>query len=411
MGTYILVFILFTLFTNPSTAEETQCVLCHQNLGEEHQKIISDFGNDVHKQAGLSCHSCHGGDPKTDDITLAMNPAAGFTGKPGKAAIPNFCGKCHSNPAYMKKFNPALPTDQEEKYYTSMHGLRFKKGDTKAAVCINCHPAHNIRKSDDPMSSVYPKNVAKTCANCHGNVTIMAEYGIPTDQFERYMKSVHANALYKKSDLSAPTCNDCHGNHGAMPPGVNNIMMICGQCHAHNMEFFQQSPMFKTWEKSRLHMCVVCHKQHDVLEPNLDMLAGEMSVCLRCHTAEDKGYQAGASMKQLIENYKNRFHNTSNFIEELELNKGMDVTETEDNLQESRQTLFLAKTAVHGFNPDKVREIIDKGNGFLKKAEDIGVKLLREFWRRRIWAGLSTLTITLLIVGIYLKLKELEKNR
>ena len=47
-----------------------------------------------------------------------------------------------------------------------------------------------------------------------------------------YQKSVHYAALTKGNDLSAPTCNDCHGNHGAAPPGVGAIANVCGTCHA-----------------------------------------------------------------------------------------------------------------------------------------------------------------------------------
>ena len=51
-------------------------------------------------------------------------------------------------------------------------------------------------------------------------------------QFADYQKSVHYAALTKGNDLSAPTCNDCHGNHGAAPPGVGSVANVCGTCHA-----------------------------------------------------------------------------------------------------------------------------------------------------------------------------------
>ena len=60
----------------------------------------------------------------------------------------------------------------------------------------------------------------------------MASHGIPMDQLALYKKSVHWHTLAEVGDISAPTCNDCHGNHGAVPPGVDSVGNVCGQCHA-----------------------------------------------------------------------------------------------------------------------------------------------------------------------------------
>jgi predicted CXXCH cytochrome family protein len=132
------------------------------------------------------------------------------------------------------------------------------------------------------------------------------------------------------------------------------------------MEYLKQSPMTKAWQKNQLHMCVVCHKHHDVLEPNLEMLSGEMSVCLRCHEAGDRAIQAGDEMRQSIEKFDREYHSRIQSLEDIEQKKGMDVTAADD--------------------------------------------FIREFWRRRIWLGLSTLLITLVIFGIWWKLKEIEKS-
>ena len=58
------------------------------------------YDGDVHHQAGLTCADCHGGNPN-DDSMDAMSPAKGFRGVPKKAAIPDFCARCHSDIAYM----------------------------------------------------------------------------------------------------------------------------------------------------------------------------------------------------------------------------------------------------------------------------------------------------------------------
>jgi hypothetical protein len=89
--------------------EKDQCITCHQEiemLPEGFQKY------DVHVQFGLSCAGCHGGDPTSDDEEIAMSEANGFIGVPDHETIPKLCGKCHSDPEYMRNYHPGLATDQ-----------------------------------------------------------------------------------------------------------------------------------------------------------------------------------------------------------------------------------------------------------------------------------------------------------
>ena len=92
----------------------------------------------------------------------------------------------------------------------------------------------------------------------------MAEFKIPTDQYTKYKKSVHAKALYDRQDLSAPTCNDCHGNHGAAPPGIASVANVCGQCHARQAELFQASVHKAAFDNKGLGECITCHSNHDI---------------------------------------------------------------------------------------------------------------------------------------------------
>ena len=83
----------------------------------------------------------------------------------------------------------------------------------------------------------------------------MKEYDIPTNQYEEFTKSVHGVDLLEKHDLSAPACNSCHGNHGAIPPGVESISEVCGTCHALNAELFQASPHKKAFDEHNYPEC------------------------------------------------------------------------------------------------------------------------------------------------------------
>src|SRR5947199_213145 len=129
----------------------------------------------------------------------------------------------------MRRFNPQMRVDQFSEYQTSVHGMRSKSGDPNVATCTSCHCVHDIGSVKDPKSPVYRTQVASIWARCHADANRTAAYKMPTVQFEKYRKSVHGTALMDQRDLAAPTCNDCHGNHGARPPGMDSVPGVCGQ--------------------------------------------------------------------------------------------------------------------------------------------------------------------------------------
>jgi hypothetical protein len=99
-----------------------------------------------------------------------MDPAKGFLAKPGREQVAEFCGRCHSNAEFMRRYNPSIRVDQVAEYASSVHGRRLTGlGDPKTATCVSCHPAHSIRPPTDPLSSVNPLNVPATCARCHAD--------------------------------------------------------------------------------------------------------------------------------------------------------------------------------------------------------------------------------------------------
>ncbi|MBI4396000.1 MAG: cytochrome c3 family protein [Elusimicrobia bacterium] len=393
-----------------SLSAQNQCVLCHATMGEDHEAILRAFEGDIHRQAGLSCHSCHGGDPEAADAGSAMDPSAGFRGAPSKKEMPQFCGRCHSDPKYMKSFNPSLPVDQELKYFTSNHGKRLKAGDANVAACADCHVAHSIRPAKDPLSSVHPKNVPQTCGHCHSDPVLMSAYHLPTDQLTKYSESVHGKALLEKGDSAAPACNTCHGNHGAVPPGVENIAHVCGMCHAQNEEYFKASPMAKAWETRKYHICATCHNHHDIRHPTTEVLSGETGVCKKCHSSDTAGFKTGTAMKEKLDQVEESYRETGGAILAAE-ERGMDVTDAKDLSDAARMGLYQARTAVHSFRVETVTEFADKSLEAAAKAKKAALDAVREFRWRRIGLGISTLLITALIILIYLKIKDLESSK
>ncbi len=252
-------------------AKSSSCVTCHAGLDDQLLAPTTHWAADVHAGAGLGCTDCHGGDPTADDPEASMSPAKGFKKSPGRLEIAGFCARCHSDAVYMKRFNPQARVDQLIEYRTSVHGKLNASGDPTPATCTDCHGAHGVRPVSSPDSPVYATNVPETCARCHSDAALMAPYGIPTDQLAEYRRSAHAAALYEAGDVSAPACNDCHGNHGATPPGVQSVANVCGQCHGREQTLFTASFKEKLFEDLGVAQCSVCHGHHQVLHPTPEL--------------------------------------------------------------------------------------------------------------------------------------------
>ena len=337
------------------------CLDCHSALPDPLGVSQEKFSQDIHAQMGLTCASCHGGDPTSDDPDKAMSRKAGWKGKIDRKRIPELCGSCHSDPAYIRQFNPSLRTDQLGQYHTSVHGKRLAAGDTKVAVCTDCHSVHDLRAPSDPRSTVNPVNVANTCARCHADASYMKEYSIPTDQFAKYSTSVHHQALTVRGDLSAPTCTTCHGNHGAAPPGVDRVENVCSNCHTFQAQMYEKSSHKKAFEAASLPGCVVCHSNHAIGHPTDAKLGtGPEAVCMRCHTPGDTCDQARVGLLISLGRLDEAIKSADQVLHVAE-SSGMEVSEARLGQDQARDSLTKARVTIHSFRQDLVDQDIQAG--------------------------------------------------
>jgi predicted CXXCH cytochrome family protein len=411
-GYALQVLIILISFTIVSAQKKSSCIECHAKLDDPRLSAPAKlFDNDIHRSRGLSCNDCHGGDPNADTKEAAKDPAKGYLGKPKTLDIPAYCGKCHSDANLMKKFNPSLRVDQEREYYTSVHGKLLKTGESRVATCISCHSVHGIRAISDPLSSVYPANVAETCAKCHASADYMHGFGIPSDQYAKYKTSVHAQALYEKQDLSAPTCNDCHGNHGATPPGIASVANVCGQCHARQAELFQTSPHKAAFDKKELGECITCHSNHAINKPG-DQLLGtnQGSLCINCHTNGDKGFIAADHMRSRIDELIASTNKSSEILNRAE-RAGMEVSKPKFELKGATDALTHARVLIHSSSADEVDKVIGPGLEVAQKDYQSGVDALAELSFRRKGLAVSLVFILFLALLVYLKVRQIESNQ
>jgi len=337
-----------------------------------------------------------------------MDPAKGFIGLPAPRAIPQLCGRCHSDATFMHRFDPNLSVDQETQYWTSVHGQRLREGKTDVAQCASCHGAHGVIAVRDPRSPVYPTRIPDTCGSCHADPEHMKPYGIPTDQLANYRKGVHGRALFDQGDLGAPTCNSCHGNHGATPPGIDSVSLVCGTCHAVQKELFSASPHREAFDAMGEPECETCHSNHDIEAPTDDFVGvGENAVCMNCHGEGDPGYEVAATVHQRMSDLKEAMAGARTVVDEA-ARAGMEVSEADVALIDANQALVESRNLVHAFAAAPVEEKVSEGLKIADQAHEMGVAALAELDYRRRGLSISVFFIVVLVIGLYLKIKQIE---
>lgn len=390
---------------------KNSCIECHAALDGAQAKPAQLFDRDIHKKAGLSCQDCHGGDPSTDDMQASMNRARGFLGKIDRRAIPARCGRCHSDATIIHKFKPQQRVDQLAQYQTSVHAKRLASGDLRAATCIDCHSVHDIREARDAESPVHPLRLPETCARCHADAAHMKGYPIPTDQFDKYRRSVHWEALAQRGDLSAPSCATCHGSHGAAPPGVASVSHVCGTCHVVFENLFVKSPHKKAFDDAGLGACVVCHSNHEVAKPTLALVGVESgAVCVNCHSSGDKGFAAAGRMRSRLEELTASLRRADEMLQRAE-RSGMEVSEARLELATGNEGLIKAKVDLHGFDPAVVDAAVSKGLTTAQAVHQAGERALGERDYRRRGLALSLVTIAVTMAGLWLAVRAVERRR
>lgn len=238
LGTFILIFIgmLFLMLSKVSAAQLPQvtnptdepdpylsiaddvCLECHGQPGLtlelENGEILDlyifpdDYYHSIHGEQGYACVQCH--------RTVGDYPHPPFVASSKRDAsiqLNNTCENCHLS-------QHVLTQD-------SVHATALAEGNIEAAICSDCHTAHEVRQINDPISKEpLPETrvwVPETCAQCHNEI------------YQKYLTTVHGSALVDEENTDAPSCIDCHGVHNIEDPTTNAFRLkspqICAECH------------------------------------------------------------------------------------------------------------------------------------------------------------------------------------
>jgi predicted CXXCH cytochrome family protein len=327
------------------------CIECHQTVDVDFGYLVKAFLGSVHREMDFDCTDCHGGDSSTMLVQDAMSADAGFIGKPNRLQIIEVCDRCHGDQQFMKRYGN-LRTDQLDLYKTSVHGQAlFDLGDTNVAVCTDCHTAHNILRVNNPEASVYKKNLPATCARCHSDQGLMGPYGIDAAIPQNYINGEHGKRVLEENDLGAPVCNDCHGNHGAVPPGIGHIEDVCGSCHLKTEKYYNNSAHAPAFESLGLGKCLVCHNQHALQKPTDNYLDADADAnCVVCHTEDSEQYATIVAMMDTIVSIREMHDQAGELVEDTEKTTHLSMHEMIPQVEQIRTHLLTARILQHSAN-------------------------------------------------------------
>jgi hypothetical protein len=238
----------------------------------------------------------------------------------------------------------------------------------------------------------------------------MKQYGLAANQVEDYKASVHAKALHDRGDTTAPTCNDCHGSHGAVPPGIGSIANICGSCHGREATLFRETEAKKDLNLEACIQCMVCHDNHKVLPPTDAMLGvGPESTCTSCHAEGDKEYDAAAQMGEAVVKLDHRLSEARELLERAE-RAGVEVSPDLFALQTAQDKLVESRVLAHSFDLDRFMTVANEGLAAADAGIAAGGRAFTELQYRRIGLAASLVVIGALIVGLVFKVRQLERT-
>jgi hypothetical protein len=236
----------------------------------------------IHGQLGYACVQCH-----RDIGEYPHQPFQAADLRDAQLQLNDACQFCH--------------TQQYELANDSVHAQALNNGTREAAICVDCHTAHDVRQLNDPSThQLLPDArvwIPQTCARCHSTI------------YAQYKDSVHGSALIGEGNPDVPTCIDCHGVHNIGDPMTTSFRLsspeMCGKCHAdpavvgkygistdvldtyvadfHGTTvtlFEKQSPD----EQTNKPVCFDCHGIHNIVSPDdpLKGLSVRQNLLVRC---------------------------------------------------------------------------------------------------------------------------------
>lgn len=226
--------------------KQLPCTACHTNItGFPHDPLLVRDRRDYQLAYYVACRNCH---PDVYDATLDSMHARALAAGRREAAI---CTDCHGAHDITSPHTPRQKISLTcsrchalifEQYKESVHGAALlEESNPDVPTCVDCHGVHNI---GDPTTAAFRLRSPEICGECHRNEALMSKYGISTAVFNTYVADFHGTTvtLFERQHPDQPTnkavCFDCHGIHNIKavddPEATvvkENLLQTCRKCH------------------------------------------------------------------------------------------------------------------------------------------------------------------------------------
>ncbi|HJW90422.1 MAG TPA: cytochrome c3 family protein [Anaerolineales bacterium] len=262
------------------------CLACHSTPGMQMSLPSGEilyltidretYLNSVHGQEGYACVQCH-----TEMREYPHSPFLAKTIRDAKLLLYQSCARCHQD-----KYDATLD---------SVHQKALAGGNKEAAICTDCHGAHDVAPPDQPRSQI-----PHTCERCHSEI------------YNLYKQSVHGSALIGEGNPDVPSCIDCHGVHNVSGPSNQPFHLfspqICARCHTDKQlmaKYGLSTDVLDTYvadfhgttvilfekiapdQETNKPVCIDCHGVHDmrkVDDPESHVIKENLlDTCQKCH--------------------------------------------------------------------------------------------------------------------------------
>ncbi len=178
------------------------------------------------------------------------------------------CFACHGKKPVAGSKAKQAPFVDKAVFEASIHG---------GNGCTSCHA--DFDQATHPRTKLAPVD----CASCHEKPA------------KTYAASTHGRAR-AAGKTGAPTCADCHGNHGILKPQATSspvkreaMVATCGQCHPDVAEQVDASVHGQAVKNGVLEapICTDCHSDHAIESlSKATPIKVAQTVCGRCHASE-----------------------------------------------------------------------------------------------------------------------------
>jgi len=276
-----------TSLVHEAPPKKVACAQCHADAQEAYSHSLHARPASAKNTQSANCQDCHSG-------AHEILPADDSKSPVNHSNIPTTCGRCHGQKFLMESNGESAQPFIS--YQESVHGRAVEKGSQKAAVCTDCHGAHEILAASDTKSPIYKASVPGTCGKCH------------TEIENTFNQSIHGQAIARGNQL-APVCTDCHGIHSIKshadpnsPASEQNLSRdTCARCHEGvrlSQEFGVPGNRVNSYFDSYHGLaaeggsvvaanCSSCHGVHDILpssDPRSTINKAHLDgTCGKCH--------------------------------------------------------------------------------------------------------------------------------